>query len=133
MADPFLIAAVGFKLGSAIFAKKASKKRKKSRKLLADIQRIRNRQAKIRFLKSFREAQANALISGVASGALRGSGTRGTVSSQQSQVGFGLFEQEQQALLADRSGKALDQADNRAFQANLFGQAANIAASFAPD
>ena len=95
------IAAAGLAVGvlSGASAKKASKKARNDQ---IEIARIRNKQARRAALNEFRQAQANAILGGVASGGgLDSTRTRGELVSNTTQQFRRLEEMDRQTRLGD--------------------------------
>ena len=111
MVDPVTLVIIGSKIVSSIFGAKKNKAKKKARKAGANIEKVRNLQAKRAFLRNYRQAQAAALVGGVASGvSVDSSAVKGTQASQQTQAQFGSFEQDVLGSYARAAGKHLDRA-----------------------
>jgi hypothetical protein len=106
----------------------ARKKRKRAARLQQQIQAISSRQRRRAFIRRFREAQAAALVSGVASGAgLESSAVAGTIASQRTQRGVAEGEFIDQSRLSAAAGSSLQRAGNLEFAAGAF----DVGASFA--
>ena len=115
---------------SARSSRKASKQQQKANKARADIQRIKNKQAKRNFLKSFRLQQASAVVGGVAAGVdVESSRVQAQLASGQTQRRIGLQEFEQQEKLATTANIAEEASASRIRQAGVFGAVASFAQS----
>jgi len=94
------------------FGRDASKKRREARIARARITRLRNRQARRTFMRSFRQAQATTLTQGVASGAgLESSGVQGQLASGRSQFRTAVFEFGKSEDLARTANQRSNEAD----------------------
>lgn len=95
------------------------------------INKLKNAQAKRQFLRKFRQAQANTLSAGIASGAgLESSRVLGTAASQTTQALTGVKEFEELDKLGAQHGSQLQSAADNAFKSAAFGQVASFASSF---
>lgn len=107
------------------FGRTATKRRAEARMARAAITRLRNKQAKRSFLKKFRQAQAQALVEGVASGAsIDSSGTQGRLAAGRSQFRTAMFEfgkMQDLSRQANRAESAADQSDQMAGTVEAFG------------
>ena len=93
MADPFTVAVLGGKILGGIFKSKASKRRRRAARLRQQIGRIKNVQAKRKFLNEFLSAQGVSLARGALTGAdLGSSAVQGQLASQRTQATTGLVE-----------------------------------------
>jgi len=103
MPDPLTVAAIGFKVGSALLG---SRKKRRAKKKLAEGRRLQRQnkilravQARRSFLRAARGAQAQALVAGVASGAsVESSAVQGSLASIGTQARVGATEQRGQVL-----------------------------------
>ncbi len=128
MAEPALVLAGISKIGSLLSGRKARKRRRRARQAQLDIGRIRNFQSRRVALQQFRQAQAQALLGGVASGAeLESSGVQGSVASLGSQARLNITEAREQQRLATFAGQQLDKADKADFTASVFGSIGSFA------
>lgn len=127
-------ASTAIKIGTAIFGfgrrKKARKNRAIAAKAQSDIARIANRQARRQFIQNFRQAQASAVVSGVASGAsLESSAVQGTLGSNTSQAQSAVRDNDRQQTLSKVAGDNLAKASRREFQAGVFDTIGALASS----
>lgn len=118
-----------FAIGSAIFGNKSRREANKANKAEADIQKIRNRQARRKFIRSFRQAQAAAIVGEAASGVESSSRLAGELSSNRAQTAFGLFENDQQQLSAQRAFDKRARAAKYGFVSDLISQAGEFASN----
>jgi len=117
-------------IGSAVMGNQAKQDRKGQAGALADIKRIKNKQEKRKFLRNFRQAQAAAQLTGVASGVdPRSSRGRGTTASQATQAEVALFESEQQERLGVVAQDLGNKAASATQAAGLFSAGAGFAGS----
>lgn len=124
------VAAVGT-FASIRQAKKATAAGQDANEALRKANRLKNKQAKRAFLRNFRQAQANVLVSSVMAGVgLESSAFQGTLASEKSQRDLALKEFER----ADELGTEFLTAQNRQTSAqtrsSAFGSIAGFASSF---
>lgn len=123
-----LFIAAASTLGTILSGKKAKKASKAANAAQRKINRLKNEQSKRAFLRQFRQAQAAALVSGVASGVtIESSGVQGTLAGQFSQKETALSEFKQ----ADDLGVAQQAAQNAQASANFAGSVFGSVAAFA--
>ncbi len=124
-----IIAAVGV-AGSLVSGAKAKKASKRANASQRAINRLKNKQAKRAFLRQFRQAQAAALVGGVASGVdIASSGVQGTLSSQTSQGITAVSEFKQADDLGAEMTRQLSKQVSANFSASVFGSVASFATS----
>ena len=112
-------------------AKKATRQGKKANKAQRAINRLKNKQNKRQFLRSFRQAQASTLVAGVAAGVgLESSQFQGTLGSQRMQAEQAVEEFAESERLGTTQMVALNKQSSAQGRAAGFGSVANIASSF---
>ena len=131
----FAIIAAVTAVASAALSIRAGKKATKAQRVAnaaqRKINRLKNKQAKRTFLRSFRQAQANVLTSSVASGAgLESSAFQATTLSEQAQVRLGIKEFKEFDRLGGEFSAAQDRASRQSFKSAAFGTVSSFAASF---
>lgn len=121
--------AVGGQLVAGSKAKKASKRANRAQR---EINRLKNEQARRAYMRSFRQAQAAALVGGIASGAgLESSLVQGTLTSQHSQTITAQSEFNKTNELGDVYAAALNKQASANFMGSVFGSVASFATSAA--
>ena len=107
-------------LVSWIFGNKARKAKKAANEAQLYMTRLKNRQAKRAFLRNFRQAQAQTLSAGIASGAdITSSGIQGQMSSNISQARQALWEFKWQAQKQTYINSRLNDADRYGMMASI--------------
>jgi len=121
------VAAIGGKLVAGRKAKKASKAANAAQRA---INKLRNKQNKRAFLRNFRQAQAQALVGGVAAGVDVGSSTvQGALAGQESQKRTAVAEFAEGERLGDVQTAAMNKQASANFAASVFGSVAGFAMS----
>ena len=132
--DPLLIG-LGLEIGSkvlgGILGNKARNKERRARQARAEIEKLRNYQARRDFLRKFTQAQAVSVIRGAAQGVdVTSSLIQGELASQETQARVGTLEQNKMGTLADTANANLDKAGRYAFASDLFNVAGSIAGAY---
>lgn len=126
----FAIIAAVSSLASIVSGRKASKAQKRANAAQRKINRLKNKQKKRAFLRSFRQAQADVLTSAIGSGAsLDSSVFQGTTLSEQAQVRLGIKEFKEFDTLGGEFTAAQDSASRHGFQSAAFGTISSFAQS----
>lgn len=117
-------------VGSAVLGNQAKQDRKGQAGALNEIRKIKNKQERRRFLRTFRQQQAAAILTGVASGADPASSRgRGTAASQATQAEVAIFESEQQERLGAVASELGAKASSGTQTAGLLSTGSAFAAS----
>ena len=121
------VASIGGKLIAGNKAKKASKRANAAQRA---INKLKNKQAKRAFLRQFRQAQAAALVGGIAAGVDVSSSTiQGVLSSQGTQARTGVSEFAEGERLGDVQTAAINKQASANFASSVFGSVASFAMS----
>jgi len=121
------VASIGGKLVAGRKAKKASKAANAAQRAM---NRLKNKQNKRAFLKQFRQAQAQALVGGVAAGVDVGSSTvQGVLAGQRTQRGTAVKEFAESERLGDVQQAAIAKQASANFASSVFGSVASFAMS----
>jgi len=130
MAIQFAAAAV--LTGLSLFAKgSAARRRRQAGRLQREIRLISRVQQRRQFVNRFRQAQAEALSGGVATGAgLGSSAVQGILASQATQFGVATGEFEEQVRLEARAGQRLASAQRFEAGAGVLQAGASFALAF---
>ncbi len=124
------IAAVASIGGKLIAGRKAKKAGKRANAAQRAMNKLKNKQNKRAFLRQFRQAQAAALVGGVAAGVdIESSGIQGTLASQKTQARVGVAEFAESERLGDVQAAAINKQASANFAASVFGSVASFAMS----
>jgi hypothetical protein len=121
------VAAIGGKLIAGRKAKKASKAANAAQRA---INKLKNKQNKRAFLRQFRQAQAEALVGGVAAGVdVESSTVAGVLAGQRTQARTAVGEFAEGERLGDVQTAAINRQASANFAASIFGSVASFAMS----
>ncbi len=121
------VAAIGGKLIAGRKAKKASKAANATQRAM---NKLKNQQNKRAFLRQFRQAQAQALVGGIAAGVDVASSTvAGAMAGQESQRRTAVAEFAEGERLGDVQTAAINRQASANFAASVFGSVASFAMS----
>ena len=127
-----LVVAGASTAASVISTRKASKAQRRSNEAQRRINRLKNFQAKRQFLRNFRQAQAQTLVSAIASGVgIESSRTQGTLSGQGSQARSATSEFNFMDELGGEMTSAMNAQSKYQMQSGIYGQIGSFALSFA--
>lgn len=122
-----LVTSIGSKVLGGLFGNSARKARRRAARARAEIERLRNFQARREFLQKFREAQAASIVRGAAQGvSVESSLIQGELSSQETQARVGTMEQDRMNTLANVANANLEKAGRYNFASDLFSTAGSI-------
>lgn len=135
MAGPLAIFAavttVASALGGASAASKSSKAQKRANEAQRKINTMKNKQAKRQFLRQFRQAQAGALMSGIAGGVgLESSRVQGARASNLAQGGTAMREFAEMNALGGEMTSAMNAQSKYNAQAAAYGAVGQFASQF---
>ena len=121
------VAAIGGKLIAGRKAKKAGKRANAAQRAM---NKLKNKQNKRAFLRQFRQAQAAALVGGVAAGVDVGSSTvQGVLAGQATQAGVAGAEFAESERLGVEQTRQINKQASANFAASVFGSVASFAMS----
>jgi len=120
---------LAFAAGSAVIGNKSRKAQNRARAAQLQANRIKNFQAQRQFLRNFRLAQAEALMSGLAGGTTDSSISRATQSSQGTQARVAGGEFKELSRLGESASANLTRAANASFTSGLLSTASSFAMS----
>jgi len=124
------VLAVAGVAGKMIAGRKAKKAGKRANAAQRALNKLKNKQNKRTFLRNFRQAQAQALVGGVAAGVDVGSSTtQGVLASQGSQARTATAEFAEGERLGDVQSAAINKQASANFAASVFGSVASFAMS----
>lgn len=127
----FALAAAALGVSAALGAK-ADRKQRSGQRALNQGRKIQSLQERTQFIRQFRQARAQSLAGGIASGAgIESSGIQGTLQSVRAQATLGLAEQGELMRLQAFANKRFEQAGRLNSAANFVGAMGQIAGTYA--